>query len=378
MAKHGQGADSGEDTETDTDGALQDGVGKFFDKTVARKSGAPSDDDAEDDADSDDADADDDDDADADEGDDSDADDGEEDEDGDGEDDADADDDEDGEDDDADEDDDEETLDPSFLEAAAKHKLPTRFDDIVRTLPKAAQAKARLAFGTRLKEMESGLNRAFQEARGGRKTLATLTAEKTWIEKNPIDYFLDVMAKDPKFVTALNEELEKHETPAYAEARTMRRQDTKKKEIDDKAKEEEDKIEREAKEHARRAERAGHVGTLAKRLAKQEGVPYSIVEKALYIAITTSADGDITDAQVKRIVAQEAKELRRHTGERRRDDRKTYVRDKVAGSKAAKKRPTSRDRGHSPAPGRVRPPKSLEEALTRSAARIFPDAPSGR
>jgi hypothetical protein len=337
-------------------------VGKFFDSKVAKgAAGEDDDDDAGEDA----GDEDDDEEEDSGEDDDEDAEGseegGEEDDDA-GEDDAGDDDDE--EDEDDDEEDDEQELDPSFQSAAAKHKLPTRFEDIVRTLPKPAQAKARAAFSTRLKEMESGLNRAFQDARSHRRTLATAKAEREWIDKNPVDHFLEVMSKDPKFVEQLNDELEKMETKAYAEAKTMRREDAKK-EITSKA---------EAAEAAaqQRDERIAHVTSLGQRLSKAEGLPWRIAERALFVAITQHPKGDLTDAEIRQVIKDEAKELRRHTGERKREDRKDYVRDKHADRKAAARRPRGRDRGQAPAPGRVRPPKNLEEALGRAPPRSSP------
>jgi hypothetical protein len=361
MAKddHSSTADDG-----DTGAELERGVGEFFDKTVNR-GGKGADADEEDD-DADDAGADDADDTDADEddadgaGDDDDA--GEEEDGGEDADDEGGEEDDDEDEDGDDEEDDEGDLDPTFLDAAERHKLPTRFNDIVRTLPKPLQAKAREAFGTRLKEMESGLNRAFQEARRDRRTLATAKAEREWIDQNPIEHILELAEKDPKLFDKLNDELEKLETTAYAEAKKMRRDDAK------------EKLAKKAEEieaaETKRAERVDHVTALAKELSKAEGVPFRFVDRALYVAITSSTTGDLTDAQIRRVILEEAKAYRKETGQRKREDRKTYVADKVKEQKAARRRPTGRDRGHAPAPGRIREPKSLEEALTRRVAKM--------
>lgn len=346
MAKETNGGDA---DETDTGAEFEKGAGKFFDTHVAGKDGGAEDDDDEpdpaEDDEPDDPDDEDPDDPDGDEPDDEEPDD----------------DDPDPDDDDPD-DEDEEQLDGEFTAAAERHRLPTAFEDVLKALPKDARPAARKAFQGRLKEVEGGFTRAMQEARRDRKTVATLKAEREYIDQNPIDHVVELMGKDPKFVEALNKELDKMENEAYAEAKTMRREDAKKK-VQEKA----DALE---KEETRREQRAEHVESIARPLARKEGIPFRLAERALYIAITQSPEGDVTDAQIRRIVAEEAKAYRKDTGQRVREDRKTVVRDKAAERDQARRRPAGRDRGRTPAPGRIREPKSLEEALTRRVAKM--------
>jgi hypothetical protein len=64
----------------------------------------------------------------------------------------------------------------------------------------------------RLKEVESGLGRAFQEARAERKELARLKAERKHNEDHPADFIADLIDANPKLLDELNEELENRET----------------------------------------------------------------------------------------------------------------------------------------------------------------------
>lgn len=353
----GEGEEGG-----DTDAALESGVGAFFDKTIGGKGGAPAAADDDDDAEGE---------GEEEEGEEEEGEEGEEEEEEGEEEEGEEGEEEEEEGEEEEEEEEDSELDPHFKSAAERHRLPTRFEDIVRTLPKEQQAKARTAFGTRLKEMESGLNRAFQATRKDRRELATVKAEKEYIEANPIDFFVELFEKDPKFADKLNAELEKLETEAYRDAKKMRREDAKK----DVTRKAEEKAKAEEAAEAKREERITHVTRVARTANKEYGVPFRLIERALYVAITTSDTGDLTDAQIRRVVTDEGKAYRKETGQRKRDDRKTIVKDKAAERSAARRRPTGRDRGHSPAPGRVRPPRNLEEALTRSAARIIPDLP---
>lgn len=356
-------------TDDEQESALEEGLSK----AAARLEGGrgASDDDADDDADdvdeTDERDEDDDDGADDETSDDDEDDSDEDDESGADDDDNDSDEDDEESDDDEDEDDDDE-LDPEVAAAAARHQLPTTFEDVVKKLPKEARAAARQAFAARLKEVESGLGRAFQEARAERQELARVRAERKAIEADPIDHIVELLEQDPKLLDALNEELENRENPRYRAAKSKERDNAKK------------DLERQVEEETRtveaRRQRGAQVVALAQRLARDAGVPFKLVDKALYIAVTSSKDGDLPDEAIRRIVRQEARDWQKLTGERKREKKQEYIRSKSNSAKDAKRRVTSRDRGHAPAPGRRREPKSLEEALTRAASKILPDAPA--
>src|ERR1041384_7914632 len=215
---------------------------------------------------------------------------------------------------------DDDALDPEVEAAAARHQLPTNFEDIVRKLPKAARADARQAFRQRLKEVESGLGRAFQEARAERKELARLKAERKHEEEHRADYLADLIDADPKLLEQLNEELEKRETAAYREAKKLTREQAKK-ELDSTA-------ERETAQLEQRRQRGQQVASLAQRLAREAGVPFKIVDKTLYIAVLNSPEKDVTDEAIRRIVKQEARDWRKLTGERKTEKKQENIKDK--------------------------------------------------
>lgn len=279
-----------------------------------------------------------------------------------------SDDDDESDDDESEDEDEDDDVDPEVAAAAARHQLPTTFEDVIKKLPKEARAAARQAFAARLKEVESGLGRAFQEARAERSELARIKAERTHETENPADHIADLLDADPKLIDKLNEELTKRETAAYRDAKKMTR-DQAKKDLDQQAKTAVDTQET-------RRKRGEQVVAIAQRLARDAGVPFKLVDKALYIAVTNSKDGDVTDEVIRRIVKQEARDWQKLTGERKREKKQEYIKSKTKQREQAKKRVSARDRGHAPAPGRQREPRSLEEALTRRAAKILPDAPA--
>lgn len=355
-----------EHDDSDDGESLEKGIASFFDENVDGSGGARErDEDADDDEQDEDAEDSDEGDED-DEPDDSDDDDEEDDDESE----EDSDDDDEGEEEDEEEDDsdDDDALDPEIEAAAARHQLPTNFEDIVRKLPKEARAAARQAFSKRLKEVESGLGRAFQEARGERKELTRLKAERAHEETHRIDHIADLIDGDPKLLGQLNEELEKREVSAYREAKQKERKIAKA-ELDRSAEEATTKAE------ARR-QRGQQVVSLAQRLARDAGVPYKVIDKAIYIAVLNSPEKDVTDEQIRRIVKQEARDWRKLTGERKTEKKKEYIQRKSKQIRDGKRRVSARDRGHAPAPGRRREPKNLREALERRAASILPDAPA--
>lgn len=266
------------------------------------------------------------------------------------------------------EEDDDDAPDPDVRAAAERHQLPTRFEDIVKKLPKEVRAEARQAFHQRLKEVESGLGRAFQEARAERKTLARLEAERKHEQENPVDFIADLLDTKPELLDKLNEELTKRETAAYREAKKMTREQAKK--------ELERTVDQQATVREQRRQRGQQVASLASRLAREEGVPFKIIDQAIYIAVSNSPDHDVTDEAIRQIVKREAKDWRKLTGERKREKKQEYIQRKSKQIRDGRRRVTSRDRGSAPAPGRRREPKSLEEALTRRAKAILPDAPA--
>lgn len=363
----------------DENNALESNIAGFFDTTIGGTgSGArtvvpeETDDTAGDERD-DDEQEESDDDAEQEDADESDDDDQDDDDDSDDEEDGsdDADDDDEGNDEDEEEgdeeDDDDDVPDPEVRAAAERHQLPTRFEDIVKKLPKGVRAEARQAFHQRLKEVESGLGRAFQEARAERKTLARLEAERKHEQAHPVDFIADLLDTKPELLDQLNEELTKRETAAYRDAKKMTR-DLAKKEL-------ERTVDQEATARESRRQRGQQVAMLASRLAREEGVPFKIIDQAIYIAVSNSPEKDITDEAIRQIIKREAKDWRKLTGERKREKKQEYIQRKSKQIRDGRRRVTSRDRGSAPAPGRRREPKSLEEALTIRARKILPDAP---
>lgn len=289
---------------------------------------------------------------------------------------ADADDDE-GEEDEAEEGEEEQAatdeLDDAFADAADRHRLPTSFERVLAKVPKAARAEARAALQGRLAQMESGYTRAMQEARAERRELVKLRKEKKYNDDNRVDVIAEAL-QDDKLFDAVNAELEKRGNAAYSDAKKMRTEDARKK-LDEEAEQESAAVDRQSS-------RADAIERIARRYCRDEGIPYELgVEKALYIhLINTNADPlkrDLSDREIKRIVQGEAKTYRKVAGVRRQKDRKEYVREKLRERDEGRKRVTSRDRGHAPAPGKRKEPASLKDALSSAAARVAPDMPAG-
>lgn len=271
------------------------------------------------------------------------------------------------------EEDDDDDLSSDFEDAAERHRLPTRFDDVLKLVPKEQRPAARKAFAARLGEMESGLNRAFAEARTERKELVKLRKVRQFEEANRVDFIADLIEKDAKLFDAINEELENRETPAFKKAKAMQRENAQK--------DLERSIDEEATAQDRQNTRADAIERLGRRTCREEGIPYELTEKALFIAITASNTDvlkrDLSDNAVKAIIKREAKIIRKATGTRRQSDAKEYVREKHRERKEGRRRVTGRDRGHAPAPSKRPEHKSLKAALTSAAARIVPDMPAG-
>lgn len=373
-------ADKDETTDEEAS-TLESDLGGAFDKIAGGKGGdsdADDDDDQADDEEKDD-DADDDSDDDADH-DDDDADDEEKDDDkdDDADDDEEADEDDDDDDADDDDDDDEETEEQRQLRnAAERHRIPTEFEDVVKQLPKEQRRTARALFATRLSQMESGLGRAFSEARSDRVELNKLSKRIKFEEENRVDHFATILLQkgNESLIDEIQAEIDKRtESDAYREGKQMRLEDAKKKLMDEAT--------TEATAQERQTTRADAIESLGRRLCREEGIPYELgVEKALHIAILNS-DPDvmkrnISDEGIRAIVKRESKIFRKATGQRRQKESKEYVRDKIKERADGRRRVTARDRGRTPTPGRAKEPKSLEDALLRRAAKIVPDMPAG-
>lgn len=268
-------------------------------------------------------------------------------------------------------------LDADFEEAAERHRLPTNVRDILAKVPKEARGAVVEVVGTRLKEMEAGFTRTIQQATVDRRELAKLRRERAFEEGNRVDMIAEWLDQDPKNLDRLNDELTKRDpekgSAAYAEAKKMRLDDARKK-LQDQADEDEQVT---LRQHAR----ADAIESLSRRLCREEGVPFEVVNDAIVLAIVNShkdeAQRDLPDAAVRAIVKRSAAKWRGLTGERKADARKDYVKGKHQDRKDGQRRTSARDRGHSPAPGGAPKHKSLQSALLARAREVVPDMPDG-
>jgi hypothetical protein len=181
--------------------------------------------------------------------------------------------------------------------AAARTDLPTDFEDVVRTLPKEARAAARLAFRSRLRQMEAGFGRAMTQAREYRKDESKHRAAREFAEAHPVEHIIELLDGDPKLLDKLNKELTDRDK--NASHKKLRELEVKaaKKAIEEKAAKEEADLEK-------RMTRAQHVETFARKLCRKEGIPYEdAVEEALYAAIVSDPNRDISDSDLKNLVA---------------------------------------------------------------------------
>jgi tRNA(Met) C34 N-acetyltransferase TmcA len=212
--------------------------------------------------------------------------------------------------------------------------------------------------------MEAGFGRAMTQAREYRKDESKHRAAREFAEAHPVEHIIELLDGDPKLLDKLNKELTDRDTNASHKKLRELEVSAAKKAIEEKAAKEEADLEK-------RMTRAQHVETFARKLCRKEGIPYEdAVEEALYAAIVSDPNRDISDSDLKNLVARKARVWHKHMGKKKREERTQWVKDKVKDREKAKRRVTARDRSTAPAPGKQKPPKSLEEALMRKAKAI--------
>jgi hypothetical protein len=215
-------------------------------------------------------------------------------------------------------------IDAEFLASVKKFGVSVDPTDV----PEAA----RPAFIQKLKHMESAFTKAVMEQREYRKEKANFDADKQRLEKEFDKVVADRLTKDPTLVDKINEEIEKRKHPAYAEAVELRRDA-------DRLKAERAAFEAQQQDAAREA-RGEALTNYTIGAAKQAGIPFNLVEKAVaYGVLTAGQEGrEFTEADIDAIVADHAKVYTQHIAAVKGAKTKEYVKQKVADRDEAKRR----------------------------------------
>lgn len=267
-------------------------------------------------------------------------------------------------------------LDEEFRALAERHRLPTEFQDALADIPKEHRAKAAAAFGKRLKEIEAGFTRGMQDLRSYREREAEVTARERFAKEKPLDFVLSVMAANPDLSDQLAEEMERLTDDRYARAREIEVRNAEKDAIEAGKKAYRD----EQQSAESRAQRLTAVESLFSAEIARHGLAENaeaaeLIEEAVAAEITASPNRDISDARLREIVKERAAKLRKAGIVAKQQERKDYLKGKqTAIANRPKVRP-GRSAAH-PAPAGRRPPKNLEDALTRAAAAVAPDMPA--
>lgn len=212
-------------------------------------------------------------------------------------------------------------LDPEFEAALATHGVPTSLEEVPE--------ESRPLVEKKLKDLERGFTKAMQEARSYRQREAAFEREQQYAREKPASYFADKLLADPKLIEAVNEEIEKRNVPAYAEA-VKREREASERMADVDAKEAQRAAE--AREQALTA-RAEHVETHTAQQAKAQGIPFALVEEAVALAI--AANPEITDEEVTRIVSEKARVYKQHLAANRGAVKRELTREKASDARHA-------------------------------------------
>lgn len=246
----------------------------------------------------------------------------------------------------------EEITDEAFAEAMAAERAPLSLDAIPEVARPIVQRK--------MKDLEAGFTRAMQKLGAERKELATVKAERRFQEERPDDFVVTLLLSQPDLMARVNAKLEAIEgNPAGREAHDI---------IVERAREkalaaEEQVLDREKKDQ----KRAKDIETLGRAAAKAAGVPFEMGVEA-DIAAYLKINGDVSEADIRRIAAEKARIWKAELRKTERLGREKYVTEKVGDRKKAglTVRPQT---GSAPTPSAAPLPKSDDEFIAQFVGR---------
>lgn len=212
-------------------------------------------------------------------------------------------------------------LDAEFTAALERSGVPTSIEEVPEEFRPVVEKK--------LKDLERGFTKAMQEARSYRQEKAKFDADQQYATEKPASYFADKLLADPSLIERVNEEIEKRNVPAYAEAVARERAlATERAQMDA----EKTVARTQAAEQAMTA-RVEHVETHTAQAAKAAGIPYALVEEA--VALAVSLNPDLSDEDVTRVVNEKARIYKQHLGANRGAAKRELAKEKASDAKHA-------------------------------------------
>lgn len=236
----------------------------------------------------------------------------------------------------------------------------------------------------KLRNVDAAFTRIQQEAATFRSERAKFVAEERFRAENPHLAIVEaIQAGGDELFEKVNEELGKLGDSTLAEAFKIVVKD-KRQAMVQAVESERDKVEQEWRQWQ---ERSQHVETTARAVATKAGLPWRIAERAIEAALLRKPENarDITDDEIQRVIADEAKEHTTIVREQTRAASKALVQTRTATRKAAPpstgKRPAS-SASPRPAATKAKPvdynsEESRQARMMESARRIAPGMKDG-
>lgn len=228
----------------------------------------------------------------------------------------------------------------------------------------------------KLRGIDSAFTRIQQEFAEFRKEKVRFRADEQFRKENPDAVVVELLRADPDLLDRVNTKLDELADGGKA------------KEYDDDVKKKRtkavEKVNDELTAIDKRIERGEAVADLASSEAQRLGLPWKYAERVIETEILRRVNagkaGDVTDDEVKTLVAAEAKEYRIHTRGKRRDESKEAIKHRTIARKTTGS-PVKRPPVGTKSPGPTRP-KSKEidynnederlASLERAAEKIMP------
>jgi hypothetical protein len=232
-----------------------------------------------------------------------------------------------------------------------------------------------------IRNAKAAFTRVMQEATAFRSERAEFEAERAYLAQHPELAIVELLRKHPELFEKVNELETSIGDDAEAGTKFDQRVADTRKQLTDQARE---RLDAAQATFEQQYERATHIDRLGRDLAAKAGLPWHFGERAILAALGEKpADAqDLTDEEVSKIIAEEAKHLAPAVRKQTRDASKAAVQARTASRKAApvspaKKPPTaSRPAVAAPTKTKVNPNDrdALEQAMMDSARRIIPGA----
>lgn len=257
-------------------------------------------------------------------------------------------------------------LDEDFLERADAAKLPTDFEEVLKTLPAEARRAARGSFKRVLRDVQAGYTRLAQDMTTWRAEKKALAARAAFAEEHTEDFILGKLLENPKLFDAINKRI-----PPEGDERALRTEklaiEQARRDLEGKTAERLDTQEQ-TRAHGEKLERT------AKATAERLGIPFKVLSAQVILELQETKA--MTPERIVAIAKGLAKELGVKRVERTAGERKSWIQQKVKERQQASRSPSQkarRTKGSDPAPARQRDSDDLRTNIARTVRRIAPE-----